>query len=354
MNEKTGLVLRRVITGSVAVILLLAAGLALKHVFHRPPGAAESVDTPVRTMEVRKAVHQESLVFAGRVFPVQEAVVSAEIAQRIVEVTARLGDQVKKGDLLLRLENSLAKAEVVKASAEAEDASRELARLATLAGSGAVSQSVLDSARKRAEMASAVMVQAEAMMDKCEVRAPIDGRIENRYLEPGEFSGEGKPAFRVADCSRVKVRTYLPEADVVKVEPGDNLVFSVSAYPERQFTGTVCYVSRAAEPGYHSFAVELESDNSEGLLLGGMIADVQLVRASSFPVFRVPFAAVMPRKGVHVVFTAQNGVAVRKTVGVASMTGEYILVSSGLEDGDMVVIEGQRDLQDGRRVEIVE
>ena len=338
--------MRWLILGIVLVIAALGAKWLMSEQIDAKP--LEPVHVVVRAVDLKVAT--EYLSFVGKVEPVRDVLVAAETGGRFLDMPVDVGAQVKAGDLLIRIDDSLQKSAMIRAKAEHADAGRELERSTKLSGKGAVSRSVLEAAGKRMQFAEAGLQDAKARLAKCALKSPIDGRVEERFVEPGEYAKDGDVAFRVADMSKAKVVVYIPEGNVTDVKEGGTMRFTVGAVPETKFEGKVTFVARSGDLMNHAFRVEVSVDNPKGSLRGGMIADVVMERSSSKPVIEIPFTAVLPRKGNHIVFVWEQGRAVRKTVRIHSLAEKNALISSGLSEGEMLIIEGQRFLQDGKRV----
>lgn len=352
MNDISGKHLKRAIRWLLLGIAVVAAALIIKSITKERVVPVPVDPVNVSVMEVSSGPASEVVSFAGRIEAFHDVTVSTEIPGRFTEMPVDVGSIVKAGDVLIKIDDEIAQAALRRASSEYEEAKRELGRLTNLVDKGAVSQSILDSAETRFQLAGANMDEAQARLKKCTLTSPVDGRVEDRFVEPGEYAGDGNSAFRITDLSKVKVIAYFPGADIVDVQEGQQMQFTVSAFPEETFTGRVFFAARAADPGRNAFRVELVADNTDGKLRAGMIAGVVLERITKVAVVKVPFSAVLPRKGEHIVFVWENGHAVRKTVRIHSLAGESALLSSGISAGDRLIVEGQRFLQDGTRVRV--
>jgi len=350
MNRDSGLLLKRWIRLLIMGIVLVAAALAFRKLMK--PAKLDQPMEPVyvSVLEIARTHAEERVAFAGTIEPIRDVIVSVEIAGRYTEMPVDVGSDVKEGDVLIKIEDSISKAAYERADAERIEAEKDLQRVSELGEKGGVSASVVDAAAARNRRAQAGVKEAEAWLAKCKVTSPIAGRVEERYVEPGEYALDGNRVFRIADLSKVKVIIFVPEADITDVKEGDTVSFSVSAYPDEVFDGDVTFVARAGDEWNHAFRVELTAENSSGKLRGGMIADVVIRRATKELVAEIPFTAVLPRKGEHIVYLWKDGRAVRRTVRIHAQAGENALISSGLEDGEYVVVEGQKFLQDGKRV----
>jgi membrane fusion protein (multidrug efflux system) len=150
----------------------------------------------------------------------------------------------------------------------------------------------------------------------------------------------------------VKVLVDVPEDSIGAVSVGDRMSFTVHASASQAFTGTVSFVAEAADPMTSSFRVELETRNPDRALRPGMIAEVTVVRAVREDALVVPLAAVVPRRGDHLVFLVEGGRAAQRVVRLERIVGSEAVVASGLEPGERVIVSGQRTVEDGQLIEI--
>jgi membrane fusion protein (multidrug efflux system) len=243
---------------------------------------------------------------------------------------------------------------VRRAEIEKSDAEKEQRRWEDLEKTGAVSDSDLDSIRRRSDLADVALAEATVYLSKCILESPVRGIVDDRYVESGEYVAEGAPLFRVVEVDTVKMVIDVPEQDVLAAEAGREVPFTVSAYPDRTFTGRVSFVSLVASSGSNSFRTEVLVGNADGSLRPGMITEASLVRGTRERAAIVPFSSVVPEKGEHVVYVAEEDRAVRRLVKIDTMLGHEVVLSSGVEAGDALVVDGQRGLQDGALVDVVE
>lgn len=316
------------------------------------PAVPKEASVPVRTMDVAPRSMPDTLRLPGRIEPANDVLLSAEKPGPIVMLGADEGDSVTAGQVLLRVDDRTWKAILERAQVEKRDAERDRERWAELKKAGAVSESDFDAIDRRLRLATAAVEEAQAQMDHCEIRSPIAGVVEERSVEVGEHVGEGTPCFRIVDATRVKILIDIPEKDVRYIAPGRKVELRVPALEGRIFTGEVAFVSSAAAAQSNSFRTELTAGNPDGLLRGGMLVEAEIVRRVRADIIVVPLAAVVPRRGEHVVFTVREGRALRHTVKIDSIAGQEAALSAGLEAGEKLVIDGQRLLSDGAGVEV--
>jgi len=349
-------------------VVLVAAGLAVLiglGLCERRAGRATKAIAEVELEQKQKTVRVAVMrVQPRRVLDVMElpsmveafavADLAVERGGRIVDLPVDKGQKVAAGDLMLRLDSRTSEQSVRQAEILFHEAEREVARWKELQQTGAVSESDFDAIRKGRDLAEVGLEQARISLSQCEVRAPTAGIVDARHVEVGEYASEGQAVFRIVDVDRLKLSMDVPELDVMAIENGKTVRFSVPAAGDREYTGTVSFVAAMASPGSKSYRTEILVENPDVLLKPGMIANASLTRRILDDAIVVPLSAVVPRKGEHVVFTVEDGYSVRHIVHIRSITAKDAVLSSGITAGELLVVAGQRTLQDGAPVEFEE
>jgi membrane fusion protein (multidrug efflux system) len=280
------------------------------------------------------------IILPGLILANVDAKLAAEKAGRVMEIYAERGQSVTNGQILLRLDDRAARIAF-------EDAARNLERFEKLSGTGALSQKALDDIRREYDL-------AETTLSYCTVKSPVDGLVNERYIEEGEYVMPSAPVFDVLSINPVRVSVDIPERNVSSLKTGDTVPFEVVSQPGQVFTGTVSYISSKAETDNNAFRVELKVPNPDGALRPGMIASVQHRRSIRTNAITLPLEAIIPQKGDNVVYLVRDGRAVRRLVKIDAILKQEALILSGVSAGDRVVTRGNRMLIDGAKVKIQE
>lgn len=331
-------------------LVLVLGGIVLLAVFKpakAPVAETETQPVLVRVMTIEPRTVREAVWLPGRVAADVSALLSVEKAGRVITCAVDKGDAVRAGEVLLRVDDREWRALEKRARLELADAERELARWEQMKASGAVADSAYDAIKQRQELAAVAVEQATVHVEQCMLTSPFDGVVDARLIEAGEYAHEGQAAFQILDLSPLKVQVSIPERDVGSVTPGSVKLVSADAAGLGTFTGRVAFVAQEASPDLFTYAVELAVDEPPPGLRPGMIVDVELMRALREGAIAVPLAAVIPRRGEHMVYVVENGLAVRRMVGLDSLAGQEAVIGAGLKAGERLVVEGHRGLQDG-------
>jgi len=339
----------------LAVLLALAGILLLALLPREPPADADDTAETflVRTLTVQPRNIVQTIALPGQVIPSRTVLLAAEIAGVITELMVEKGTSVDAGDVLARIDHRTWDNQYRQATIEDRDARRDLDRWQQMKAEGAVSQSAFDDVERRSQLAAIALEQARIQRDKSTLRAPFSGIIDNRLLEVGAFINEGQALFQLIETQPLKIALYVPERDVARLQEGDALSVHAHALgPELRFSAKIAFVGREAIPPTYTYPVELIVAQPPANLRAGMIVDVEMERAVRNEALAVPLAAVIPRRGEHVVFRYREGIAERTVVWIDTMRNDEVVIKSGLEPGDQVIVAGHRTLQDGAAVEI--
>jgi len=350
-------------------------------------GAADRTEAAVRAARTVRAVRRDvplTVVATGTVRP--EVGAEVKVGPRISGVLEKLfvhvGDRVRAGDLLARLDDrelraavEAAEAEVLEARAALERAGARvalarslLARREALAKEGLVSAEDLELRRRELDLARAEAAAARARLRAAEtrvrqariglgyatIRAPISGTVTTVATREGEAvaASFAVPTFvTIMDLDRLEVETYVDEVDIGKVRVGQEAEITVDAFPNETFTGEVRAVSPEAKVRdnvvTYLVLVRITGGNRD-VLRPQMTASVTITAGERKGLVLVPLQAVRrDDAGRPYVVVASGGAAERRPVTLGDMYGSEIEVRSGLREGEEVVVEAAEEEQSG-------
>lgn len=331
------------------MLVLIIISMRLRRQVETVPPPPEPV-VPVEVMILSGAERNDDLLLPGRIEPALRAKLPVDKPGRVTRIHVERGAAVTNGQLLLEIDDRVWQAMLDAAEIEWREANDEAARWNDLDQAGAVSQSELDRIRNRLARAEVTLREARAHLSQCRVYSPADGIVNERYIEEGEHAPEGKTVFELVVNDPVKLLLEVPEKQISHVREGQTLDFRVEAAPVSSYTATVTFIASAARPENNAFKVEASAANPSGVLKPGMIAEARIPRLTDGASLAVPLDAVIARRGEHVVFVVEDGRAARRLVRLGKIHGAETIIDTGLEEGDTVIIKGNRDLIDGARV----
>ncbi len=204
-------------------------------------------------------------------------------------------------------------------------------------------------ASTQVDQAKAAMDLAQSQVSNTRITSPITGVVAARNIDPGELVSSAVPALVVIDMSNVTAEASVSESIVEKIHLGEKVTVRVDAAAQAgKLTGTVETISPAADP--RGYTVKVGVPNPDGLLKAGMFARVSFPVDTAANVLVVPNSAVVTETGVEYVFVVRDGV-LKKTAVQTGISNDVVTeITQGLEDGALVVTEGQSFLNDGEKV----
>jgi RND family efflux transporter MFP subunit len=383
-------------------VLLLIAAAYLSSACSRHDSVQASTKTPeAPTVAVAKAATEDlsrAIVLTAEFKPFQEIDVMAKVAGYIKKINVDVGDRVRQGQLLAVLEvpemgDDLVRADAatVRARAEVERARDELRRAETAHNiahlsfrrmsavaekkPGLIAQQEIDEAQSKDQVAEAQVATAKSalaateqqvnvnsadtrrvktMLEYTQVTAPFSGIITRRYADTGSMIQAGTasqtqamPVVKLSDNSMLRLILPVPESAVPTVHIGQQVEVRVPTL-NRSFAGRVARFTGKLAESTRTMDTEVDVPNPNLLLMPGMYAEVDLTLARRNRVLSIPVTAIDTNHQVMVV-TPNNRVELRK-LGVGMESSDRVEVTSGLNEGDLVVVAGRASLQPGEEV----
>jgi RND family efflux transporter MFP subunit len=305
-----------------------------------------SEGTRVEVAVVRPSPAELSLTYSGEVEGSRDANLSSALGGYVESVSVEAGDSVQAGQVLLTVDREVYAAAVAQAKAQRDLAKEEYGRLERMGN--AVSPSQLGQARTQLTVAEAGLQQAEVRLRRSSVVAPFDGVISRIGVSKGEVTGPGAPVARLVQMDPVNVLISVADQDVVTLQAGMEVTVTAPAVGQ-QLMGKVAHISPIGNRETRSFDVEVEVPNADGRLMPGMVARVGAKRSVGEAIV-VPQDWVISHTEDRGVFVDDGGVARWRPVELGQVLRNQVVVSSGLNAGDRVVMVGHRELLDGDRL----
>lgn len=332
--------------GWLPIGILVAAGCGFAEAevagLERAVPSADATRVEVVTLEASDAVVELDL--PGEVGAARDALLAAANGGYVERVRVAAGDLVQQGQTLVQVDDQLYRAQVDQAEAQAEQAAADLARLEQLGDLATASQ--LDGARTNARVAAAQARQAQVRYRHALVKAPFRGIVADVAVERGESVSPGAPVVRLVQLDPAIVTLSVSDRDVVALVAGTPVEVRTAARPE-PVQGVIARIAPAADLRTRSFPVEVEVPNPDGTLLPGMIARVHGERRLAPDAVVVPQDWLITRRSARGVFVTDGDTAQWRDVELGDVIHDDIVITSGIEPGDRVVITGQRELVDG-------
>ncbi|MEO8237090.1 MAG: efflux RND transporter periplasmic adaptor subunit [Flavobacterium sp.] len=314
--------------------------------------AAVSVKVaPVKTEEVSL-----DFVANGNFQPIQELTFSAEKSGKVISVLVKEGDYVRVGQTLLTVRGDVINVSAQAAEAAYLNAKSDYTRYENAFKTGGVTKQQLDQAKLALTNAQSSYTQAKINVGDTRVKAPINGFINKKYVEPGSILA-ATPAtalFDIVNVSKLKLKVTVNENQVASLKLGNPVNVTASVYPDQTFSGKITFIASKADETL-SFPVEIEiANNTSNDLKAGMYGTANFAsNRQKQNLMVVPRNAFVGSVSSNEIFVAENGIAKLRKVTAGRILGDKVEIINGLSDGETVIVTGQINLQDGNKIEII-
>lgn len=318
----------------------------------------------VEVARVKAVDLQDDAQSVGSLRSRQSVTLRPEVAGRVAQIGFVEGQRVRKGQLLVQLDDVLQRAELSQAQAALSIARANLKRNEELVAQAFVAQRVLDESRAALQVAEAQVALAQARLARMRVVAPFDGTVGLRNINLGDYVKDGADLVNLEDTSRLTVDFRLPERYQSRIASGQPVRVELDALPGKVFQARIQAIDPLLDANGRSIAVRAALPPSPGLeLRPGMFARVTAVFATQVGALMVPEEAIVPQGGKQFAVTLKREgegdgarqVSRRVEVQLGLRRGAQVQVLQGLTEGDTVVVAGQQRLQkDGTPVRVVD
>ncbi|MBN8262985.1 MAG: efflux RND transporter periplasmic adaptor subunit [Xanthomonadales bacterium] len=281
-----------------------------------------------------------------------EAQVVAKTSGIALAVLADVGQQVRAGQVLVRIDRDRATLQVAQSEAQVRKLEANYRRATQLAGQQMVSANDVDQLRYDLENARAAYRLARLELSYGAVTAPISGVVAARNIKPGNLVQINTPIFTIVDNSRLEATLNAPEREIEVLKAGQAVQLAVDALPGKSFEGRIDRVSPVVDSGSGTFRVVCAFDGG-GELQPGMFGRIRINYDQRADALAIPRNALLDDGSAPAVFTVRGGKAVRTELKLGYVDGEWVEVRDGLRAGDPVVVAGKAALREGSAVQVI-
>jgi RND family efflux transporter MFP subunit len=393
---------------TIAIVIVALLGVGGIIVYNRTgdpagdPGAAGGrggrgaarPPMPVEFATVKRAPVSEQILVVGNLIGAATVQVVPRVNGRLQAVNVKLGDSVRQGQVIARVEDleireqvrqaeatyKVSEASIRQREADLKLATNNLERSKSLYERKLLPQQTfddvdsryqasvaqLDLARAQFEVSRARLDELKITLSNTQIISPVDGFVGKRFLDPGAFASTNAPVASVVDIRTVRMVANLVERDMRRVPVGTPAVVEVDAFPGEKFQGRVSRVAPVFDPATRTAEIEIEVPNAGFRLKPGMYSRVNLTIDTRKDAITIPRNALVDLQGKNGVFVAEAAQAPEGTRGgggqgpaliakfvpvqVGIRDGEHIEITSGVSDGARVITTGASALKDGDRV----
>lgn len=283
----------------------------------------------------------------------QDLTLSSENAGRVTRILVDEGSRVSKGQVVARIDADLLNVDVETAKANYQTAVRDLERYESSFKTGGVTQQQLDNARLNVRTSRARLQSATIKSGDANIKAPISGIINKRFIEQGSFVNPGTQLFEIVDVSKLKLKVTANESQVVNLKIGDQVTIKSNVFPNSTFSGKVSFIAPKADNSLN-FPVEVEVKNSAGIeLKAGMYGTAVFDFPQQNAALTVPRTAFAGSVNSNKVYVLEGTTAKERQVTSGRIFGDRVEILDGLKEGETVITSGQINLVDGTEVQAI-
>ena len=339
----------------------------------------------VKVVKVKRGDIASYIFATGTISPIREARIGPKVEGRIEKIFVDEGDRVKKGQPLIRLEQStylsakneasaslgIARSRLKKARLDSENVAKDYKRLSNLWAEKGISEQEYDKILTDFNIAQAELNLAEAQLKEAAARvaiaeenlkdtvtyAPFSGFVVEKLMQEGEVSNWVTYLWyvlHIVDIGKVKLKCYISETKLVFLQVGKEVELEVDSYPGKIFSEKITVINPKIDPINRTFLIKIEMLNPDFKLMGGMFCRLKIAEQEKKGVLQVPKESLLVKNGRHTVFKIEAGKARAQIVQLGISDGDWVEVIEGLNGTESIVIEGLYALTDGVPVEVIQ
>ncbi|MBP6414502.1 MAG: efflux RND transporter periplasmic adaptor subunit [Bacteroidia bacterium] len=308
------------------------------------------ISVDVDTIRLRSL--NEETTYTGTFEPNKETKVSAETQGKINTVLVDVGSYVQQGQTLIQLDNSLLKLQLQSIEVQIEGLQDDVKRYTILTDADAVQGVQLEKAKLGLKSAKVQKATLQEQINKTTIKAPFNGIVTAKFSEVGAFAAPGVPLLQITDIATLKFTVNIPETDLHQFIIGQQYSISADVFSDISLYGKLTMIGSKANIG-NSFPLQFQVANTkQSNIKSGMFGKVQLSANKTEQGILIPSSAIINKENITKVYILKNGKAVLQTIKISKNIGNKTIVSSGLNQGDIIITNGFINLFDGANVAI--
>ncbi|MDX2220901.1 MAG: efflux RND transporter periplasmic adaptor subunit [Burkholderiales bacterium] len=308
--------------------------------------------TPVEAMAVKQISLPQTITAVGSLRSDEAVVLRPEVAGRISEILFREGQRVQQGDVLVRFDSSVQRAELDQAKANLSLNQSKFERAVDLQKKGFISSQARDEAENNYRVSKASVDLFAARLAKLELRAPFTGLAGLRQVSVGDYVKDGQDLVNIETIDPLKVDFRVPEIYLRQVAVGQSMQIGLDAFPNQNFSGQVLAINPLVDANGRSIVIRAQVRNSGSQLRPGMFARVRLLVGGVQESLAVPEQALVPVGDDLYVFKVVDGKAQRTKIDIGQRRDALVEIVKGLSKSDVVVTAGLQKIRDGANVKV--
>lgn len=315
-------------------------------------GGKDKKIQPVNIYVTKSETIENKITSAGTVISDMEAQLKPEISGRVVKISFSEGKAVRKGQLLVKLNDSDLQAQLRKLKIQLKLLTDKEQRTKKLLQINGVSQEEYDNVFSQLESLKADADLLQAQIDKTEIRAPFDGIVGLKSIDEGQYISPTIVVASIQKINPVKIDFSVPEQYTSLISQNSTVTFTIKGNTEKHHA-SIYAIEPKIDPGTRSLLIRAKCENSKGKIFPGSFAEVELNMQNTENALLIPSEALIPILKGQKVFVYKNGVAKEVKVKSGIRTADRIQIVEGISAGDTVITTGIMQIKDGSAVKII-
>jgi membrane fusion protein (multidrug efflux system) len=312
--------------------------------------AADTTSISVVVSEIALSNFEDWGSYSAELRGSEDAYLNAPAQGGRVKSIKAVGSYVKSGDALCDIEGDIYEAALLTAQAQLDVAKGDYERTKVNVEKGSIGRSALDGANLAYQNAKMNVVTAKRAYDASRCEAPFDGVIVSRSVERFNSVGPGTPTLRLSKLSQLEALIAIPESEVFGLSEGMKAEFRLLQESDRFHIGKITSIDRAVDSHTRTVSARILVDNKEGLLKPGMVGRARILKKNYSSAIIIPAASILHLQTGPAVMVVVNGAAQQRTIEIETTNGENVLIKTGLNAGDKLIVAGGFQVSNGTRV----
>lgn len=307
----------------------------------------------VKVKDITESTFIDNFKVVGVVKPYATAKISSEEGGLILAITKNKGDRVHTGEVVVRLKKDVENAAYEQALAQYELAKVNFEKQDELWKENATTEIQYLTAKWQMETAEKGLDVLKTHMKKAYVTSPINGVVDDKFMNKGEMSAPGVPIINIVDVSRVKITAGVPESYLEIVKMGQNVNITLDVLPGVEFRGKISYISPTLSVGSRTFEIEIIIENKDRLLKPEMNANIEIAKMEKDDAIVIQQDLIVDYGDEKYIFVLEGENAKKRLLEIGGRNGNEVLITKGLNVGDKIIYEGFQSVKDGEKVQVV-
>lgn len=308
----------------------------------------------VKVMDVNTTSFTENLRVVGIVKPFATAKISSEEGGLITSLSKDKGSYVRRGEVIARIKKDVEIAAYEQAEAQIELARINYEKQKALYEDNATTEIQYLTAKWQYEAAIRSQDILKQRLKTGFIRSPINGFVNEKYMNRGEMSAPGLPILNIIDISSVKISAGIPERNIEQIKMGQNVKVTVDVLPGAEFSGKITYIAPSLSTTNRTLEIEVIIRNRGNVLKPEMSANVEIAQMTNDNAIVLPQDYIVDfGENNKYVFVLEGDIAKKRMISIGGREGNNVVISSGLSPGEKLIYEGFQQLADNDKVQVL-